>query len=259
MRKFVAAFSMSVSSVGGAQTAPGNGSNASLGALLSVFFDVGNMQIDLREGSSRRALAERGGRRQITKFDTTVQLEDDRDAFVGRLTAIHDALAAFLGPRVVHISPISASCGQGHFKNTSLPGPMNCQACAITTYKEDLEDEGFNDTHGCMPCPSPHMLTPPAAVSAETCTCDAAGGYTQSTTSICARMVQFVSVEEAEAAAIAVTNVVLTVTAANVAVAVATSVGGAVSGVVGGGMVGAEAGVGAGGGAAQSSTIPGNT
>lgn len=103
------------------------------------------------------------------------------------------------------------------------------------------------------------MVTPPAAASSENCTCDEARGYERGNASACVRKAQFVSTQEAQAAAVTVSNLVVSVTVANVAVAVATSVAGAVGGVVGGGMGGAGAGLataeaGAAGGAAAESS-----
>jgi hypothetical protein len=106
-RKFLASFSMSVSSAEEAQglAAPDSSGNTSLEALLSVFFDVEKGQIDMSAaGSTRRVLgARRLDRRQAVPVDTTVQLQDDRDAFAAQLTGTHAALVAYLG--VISLNP----------------------------------------------------------------------------------------------------------------------------------------------------------
>lgn len=93
-RKFLASFSMSVSSAAEAQglAVPDSSGNTSLAALLSVFFDVEMNQIDMSAAGTRRVLG-----RQAVPVDTTVQLQDDRDAFAAQLTGTHAALVAYLG------------------------------------------------------------------------------------------------------------------------------------------------------------------
>ena len=85
---------MSVSSAAEAQglAVPDSSGNTSLAALLSVFFDVEMNQIDMSAAGTRRVLG-----RQAVPVDTTVQLQDDRDAFAAQLTGTHAALVAYLG------------------------------------------------------------------------------------------------------------------------------------------------------------------
>ena len=247
------------------------GTKAALQNKLRIFFSVSLYHINLEAASTgERAGDGSGGTRRQgvmqTDMNVAVQLEDDHETFLARLTDMRSALSSFLEPSVESVSAIYATCGQGHY-----PIAATCAKCAISTYKEALDDEGFEE--GCLPCPSDHMLTPAGATSLSLCTCDEENGYTwhrdgatgnssanvstslseglNSSTSVvpgrCSRSWQLVTPAEAAAVANTVSNVIAVVAATNIAIAVVSSIGGAVGGAVGGAMGGsllaAEAGV----------------
>ena len=258
---------------------------ADLPQLLSEFFSVSSDQIDLERetaatGSEASITSSRSSiRRQGTAqsaVNARVQLEDDHTLFQSRLGDMRVALIRFLGSSVKSVSIISMTCGQGHYPySLNETTSEKCTKCAVSTYKEELDDEGFSE--GCTPCPSDHMLTPGGSISVSECKCDERNGYTlqlqdgakwnasvnlsaseldvtasvvkQSNSSRspqswqCVRSWQTVTIAEAKSAAQTLSNVVAAVAAANIAVAVASSVGVAVSGTLGGGLVGLEAGV----------------
>lgn len=99
-RKFEVSFSISVSlaTQTQAQAAPGTSDgNASLAAVLGVFFGVEESLVDMSQSSTRRVLIPRGGRRQRAEVETSVLLQGDRDVFAAQIGETHTALVAYLG------------------------------------------------------------------------------------------------------------------------------------------------------------------
>lgn len=125
-------------------------------ADLAYFFDVPEDHVDV--------LVEPGSigarniqRRNMKSVRFKVLISDDFARFEALLTEISVALGSFLGSNV-QLGAVEITCGLGYYRpSCSLDQPCRCAACKISTYKDSLEDVGYED--GCTTCPSEYMET----------------------------------------------------------------------------------------------------
>ena len=159
---------------------------------------------------------------------------------------------------------IHATCGRGYSTQNGSEVSGNssgtCTPCAIGFHKEALDDSP------CLRCPKFASTNSTGTTDEALCSCK--DGYMlTNTSSMCASKSQYVSIEDAKAAASAVSSVVGAVVGMNVAVAVGTVVASSVSsavaassgGAVGGAVGGAGGSFSAGGGAPGGGTGAGGS
>ena len=192
-------------------------------------------------------------------------LYEDQAAFIARMADEMATLQEFLdlgqGRRSMTnftVLGIHATCGRGYSTENGSEVSGNssgtCTPCAIGFHKEAL------DNSSCLRCPKFASTNSTGTTDEALCSCK--DGYMlTNTSSMCASKSQYVSIEDAKAAARAVSSVVGAVVGTNVAVAVGTAVASSVSSAVAassGGAVGGAVG-GAGGGAAGGGTGAGGS
>ena len=205
-----------------------------------------------------------------------VVLYDDPLQVMENIAETRDLLGEHLGDQGgmnVTVLGITATCGQGFTTgsasnsstmNPSKPETGPCVACPIGSYKETM------DNSPCAECPNYASTSVEGTVNASMCECGV--GYMRVNKSAavgpiddqaCVSANQFVSVEDAQAAAQGISTAVGAVVATNVMVAVSTTVASSVSSAVAASSAGAAGGAGGGvaaetgsaGGASSASTV----
>lgn len=127
-----------------------------LTANIAHFFDVSDDNVDILV-ESQAIGADSIQRRLLKSLRCKVIISDDFEMFESQLTEISVALGSFLGSNV-QLGALELTCGLGHFRpSCSLDQPCRCAVCKVSTYKNLLEDIGYEG--GCTPCPSAYMET----------------------------------------------------------------------------------------------------
>lgn len=212
-------------------------------------------------------------RRSIANYiaNADVVLYDDPLQVMENIAETRDLLGEHLGDEGgmnVTVLGITATCGQGFTTgsasnsstrslNPSKPETGPCVACPIGSYKETM------DNSPCAKCPKYASTSVEGTINASMCECGV--GYLRENKSAaispidgqaCVSANQFVSVEDAKAAAQGISTAVGAVVATNVMVVVSTTVASSVSSAVAASSAGAAGGAG-GGVAAESGSSAG--
>lgn len=193
---------------------------------------------------------------------------EDHTAFIARIADTSASLQEFLdlgqvsrSMTKVKVLGMHATCGRGYSteNGSAVAGNSSgtCTPCEFGFHKEALDDSP------CLQCPTFASTNSTGTTDGALCFCE--DGYMLiNGSSACVSKSQYVSVEDAKAAARAVSSIVGAVVGANVAVTVGTVVASSVSsavaassgGAVGGGAASGGAGAGgSSGGSSSSSTI----
>ena len=143
-----------------------------LTANIAHFFDVSGDNVDILE-ESQTIDADNVQRRLLKSLRCKVIISDDFERFESQLTEISVALGSFLGSNV-QLGAVELTCGLGYFRpSCKLDQPCRCAVCKVSTYKDLLEDIGYE--RGCTPCPSEYMETEEGAtrfvLDLDSCSC----------------------------------------------------------------------------------------